>query len=99
MVMSCYKTRELYRITGENGEEMFPLLTFRFHTKDEHLVGILEEDFTDNKFVQKYRKRTEGRQFNGKIVIIKYQYGDGPAFNYYQALNRVQVHCKILNLD
>ena len=75
-----------------------PFLTFRFHTTEKHLVGVSTPDFTEEKFARKYRGAAIGVLFEGAIEIVKYRYGDGPAYNYYIIGNHIQVHCKVLDL-
>ena len=75
-----------------------PLLTFRFHTAERHLVGVSTTDFTEEQFAGKYRGASVGVLFEGAIEMVAYRYGDGPAYNYYLIGNHIQVHCKILDL-
>ena len=85
LVLTCYLTSS-------------PLLTFRFHTTEKHLVGICTTDFTEKRFASEYCSGTTGTRFEGALEIIEYRYGDGPSYNYYCAGNNIQVHCKILGL-
>jgi hypothetical protein len=75
-----------------------PLLTFRFHTAEKHLVGVSPTDFTAERLARKYRRAGTGVLFEGAIEIVEYRYGDGPAYNYYLVGNHVQVHCRLLDL-
>ena len=75
-----------------------PLLTFRFHTAERHLVGVSTTDFTEELFARRYRGVGPGVLFEGAIEVVEYRYGDGPAYNYYPVGNRIQVHCKVLDL-
>lgn len=99
LLPECYKTREIYRNTPEKGVEEFPLITFKFHTKKNHLIGILQKDYTHQKFEDIYRKSTYKDRFFIKIKIIYYKYGDGPTCNYFRDKNQLQVHCKILDMN
>ena len=75
-----------------------PLLTFRFHTAEKHLVGVSPTDFTAERFVRRYRRAATGLLFEGAIEIVGNRYGDGPSYNYYLAGNHIQIHCRILDL-
>jgi hypothetical protein len=85
LVLTCYLTRS-------------PLLTFRFHTAEKHLVGICATDFTEKRFASEYSSAASGARFEGTLEIIEYRYGDGPSYNYYLAENHIQVHCRILEI-
>jgi hypothetical protein len=75
-----------------------PLLTFRFHTAANHLVGISTTDFTEKRLANEYFSATTGARFEGTLRIVTYRYGDGPSYNYYLAGNHIQVHCTILDI-
>ncbi|MDY6935097.1 MAG: hypothetical protein SVZ03_12855 [Spirochaetota bacterium] len=98
MLTFLYKTREFYKQADGNVLDRFPLLIFRFHTKADHLIGISEEDYTDNSLVNKFKLIRKNKKFETKIIIIKYKYGDGSTFNYFQSANKIQIHCKILHI-
>ena len=85
LVLTCYLTSP-------------PLLTFRFHTAEKHLVGIRATDFTEKRFASEYCSVATGTHFEGALEIIAYRYGDGPSYNYYCAGNHIQVHCRILDI-
>ncbi len=85
LVLTCYLTAS-------------PLLTFRFHTPEKHLVGICQTDFTEKRFESEYCSAATGTRFEGALEIVAYRYGDGPSYNYYCARNHIQVHCRILGL-
>ena len=85
LVLTCYLTAS-------------PLLTFRFHTPEKHLVGICQTDFTQRRFAREYCSAATGTRFEGALEIVAYRYGDGPSYNYYFARNHIQVHCRILGL-
>jgi hypothetical protein len=86
LVLTCYLT-------------LSPLLTFRFHTAEKHLVGIYETDFTEKRFASEYGSATTGTRFEGALEVVAYRYGDGPSYNYYLAGNHIQVHCRILHIQ
>jgi hypothetical protein len=75
-----------------------PLLTFRFHTAANHLVGISTTDFTEKRLASEYCSAATGARFEGTLKIVTYKYGDGPSYNYYFAGNHIQVHCRILDI-
>jgi len=75
-----------------------PMLTFRFHTAVNHLVGIAESDLTDEVLADRCRSLPEGAGFPGAIEIVPFTYGDGPTFLYQSSIHRVVVHCKILEI-
>ena len=85
LVLTCYPTS-------------LPLLTFKFHTDEKHLVGVSTTDFTKERFASEYRWAAPGALFEGALEIVEYRYGDGPAYNYYLVGNRIQVQCRILDL-
>lgn len=85
LVLTCYITSS-------------PLLTFRFHTAEKHLVGIRTSDFTEKRFASEYCSGTTGTRFEGALEIIEYRYGDGPSYNYFCSGNHIQVHCRILDI-
>jgi hypothetical protein len=74
-----------------------PLLFFRFHTAEKHLVGISDRDFTESGVLNAYsRSRTD--VFEGELVLVPFKYGDGPTYNFFPSSARLQVHCRILEL-
>ncbi|UCG81254.1 MAG: hypothetical protein JSV60_02945 [Desulfobacterales bacterium] len=75
-----------------------PLLTFRFHTAANHLVGISTTDLTEKRLANEYFSAATGARFEGTLEIVTYKYGDGPSYNYYFTGNHIQVHCRILDI-
>jgi len=76
-------------------EQSLPLLTFRFHTRDDHLVGISPADFTEEDIVNEYRSAPPGTVFEGTVEPILFRYGDGPTFSYSASREVVQIHCRL----
>jgi hypothetical protein len=74
------------------------LLTFRFHTPEQYLVGIAEKDFTPTVLGDQYHSWPPGTIFDGKLELVRYEYGDGPTYNYYPKRNHLEVHCRLLDL-
>lgn len=96
--LDCCKDREFYK-EDESGEKVyFPSVVFKFHTKKIHLAGVKEADYTDNTIESKFLKLQGGSRFRAKIVLIKYEYGDGDTYNYFEKDNILQFHCKILEI-
>lgn len=85
--------QELY--FGEPGEAT-PRLSFRFHTQDDHLVGIAPEDFTDPDLAARILARPPGEPGTEVLEVVRFAYGDGESFHFDEAKNRVQVQCRIL---
>ena len=84
--------------TPDQGTVEFPLLTFRFHTPEQYLVGIAEKDFTLTVLGDQYHSWPPGTIFDGKLELVRYEYGDGPTYNYYPKRNHLEVHCRLLDL-
>jgi hypothetical protein len=84
--------------TQDQGTVEFPLLTFRFHTPEQYLVGIAEKDFTLTVLGDQYHSWPPGTIFDGKLELVRYEYGDGPTYNYYPKRNHLEVHCRLLDL-
>ena len=76
-----------------------PPLTFRFHTAEDHLVGISEANLTDEGLASLCRDAADGAVLRGAIEIVPFAYGDGPTFLYLASDRRVQIHCKILSMS
>ena len=76
----------------------FPRVMFRFHTLQDHLVGIDIKDYTPERFAALYRNAPTNTVFYGSLEIIYFSYGDGPSFLYSTAEDRIQIHCRILDL-
>jgi hypothetical protein len=89
LMLTCYPKAQ------ENGK---PLLSFRFHTAQNKLVGIAEKDITANHFAEIYSAAPVGASFTGELEIVPFRYGDGKTFNYHVKENVVEVHCKIRSL-
>lgn len=80
------------------GKEFLPLLTLRFHTSDNHLVGISPADFTEEGIASEYRSAAAGTVFEGIIKTIAFRYGDGTTYSYFASRRVIQVHCRLLSL-
>ena len=98
--LTCYppfsgRDKEL---TQDQGTVEFPLLTFRFHTPEQYLVGIAEKDLTLTVLGDQYHSWPPGTIFDGKLELVEYEYGDGPTYNYYPKRNHLEVHCRLLDL-
>ena len=96
-VLSCYEKRESFE-NEEKEQRHYPRLTFIFHTKAYHYVGISEDDFSDDYFSKVYYNNSSHVRYEGRIKIITYKYGDKQTFNYYLKKNQIQIHCKVLEL-
>ncbi len=84
-------------LTSHTGDR--PRLTFRFHTSENHLIGIAESDLTDFRLSAIVSIAPENAEFSGAIEIVRFAYGDGPAYLYSSTSHHLQVHCRILELD
>jgi hypothetical protein len=80
------------------GRESLPLISFRFHTPANHLVGISTADFTDEAIVSAYRSASPGTVFEGALRTIAFRYGVGTSFSYNTSRKVIQVHCRLLSL-
>jgi hypothetical protein len=80
------------------GKESLPLLTLRFHTSANHLVGISPADFTEEGIASEYLSSAPGTVFEGIIKTIAFRYGDGTTYNYSASREVIQVHCRLLTL-
>ncbi len=98
-VLSTYMKREPYFSAKDKSERQFPLLVFRFYTKSNRLVGISGDAFTEGKYSRIINSSPHGSLLKGEIEIIRYQYGDGPTYNYFPKKNQLLVHCRILVLE
>ncbi|MFW5860876.1 MAG: hypothetical protein ACOCWZ_01390 [Spirochaetota bacterium] len=95
--ISSYSNEEY--VTDPRGEKHpFPAFLFRFHTRGNHLVGISSADYTEESLAKSYQKIKTGESARGKALIIKYEYGDGAAANYFDERNALVVHVKIVAL-
>jgi hypothetical protein len=90
LMLTCYPAEE------RGGK---PLLSFRFHTAENKLVGIAEKDFTEKRFAEIYQSAPVGVLFTGELEVVPYLYGDGSTYNYHARENILQVHCKIRLLN
>jgi hypothetical protein len=79
-------------------KESLPLLTLRFHTSANHLVGISPSDFTEEGIAREYLSAAPGTVFEGIIKTIAFRYGDGTTYNYSASRRVIQVHCRLLTL-
>lgn len=98
-ILSCYTNKEKYEAEGKNKITELPMLIFRYHTEEDHLVGIYKNDFTARKIAGRINNIRNGKEFSGRIRIIFYEYGDGNTFNYFGKRNAVLVHCSVETLD
>jgi hypothetical protein len=80
------------------GKESLPLLTVRFHTSANHLVGISPADFTEEGIAGEYLSAGPGTVFEGTIKTVAFRYGQGTAYNYFASRGVIQVHCRLLTL-
>jgi hypothetical protein len=80
------------------GKESPPLLTFRFHTSANHLVGISPADFTEEGIASEYLSAIPGTVFGGTLKTIVFRYGDGTTYNYSVSRGVIQVHCCLITL-
>jgi hypothetical protein len=74
-----------------------PTLSFRFHTDDIHLVGIMPEHFTDPELVARILARPPGELGSETLEVVPFAYGDGASFIFDADKNRLQVQCRILD--
>ncbi|MFH0977211.1 MAG: hypothetical protein V1874_15635 [Spirochaetota bacterium] len=97
---SCKQSSNITsKTTNEKAEELAPVVIYQFHTKSKKLVGISDDDLTDEKFEKIYLQSPAGSKFTGKIQIIKYSYGQGSCFSYNLKENIIRVHCRIMELN
>ena len=95
--LSCYPSDALN--TSITDDEQLPQVVFSFHTRQKRLVGIAETDYTDAPAADLFHASKPGTVYEGRIIIIPYKYGDGPAYNYFQQSNKLLIHCRVLQLD
>ena len=76
-----------------------PRLTFRYHTAEDHLVGVAETDWTAPSVAERCRSIPEGTVFQAVLEVVPFAYGDGHAFLYHAPRNSVEIHCKILEIS
>ena len=75
-----------------------PLLALRFHTQDDHLVGIAEADFTDPANAAKIAELAAGLPFDGAVQVVAWEYGDGPSYVFSRSSRVLEVQCKVLEV-
>lgn len=73
-----------------------PRLTFRFHTRDEHLIGIDPTDFTDDAVAAAV---LDGSARDVELVVVPFAYGEGPGFLFDAEQRRIQVQCRVRQVD
>jgi hypothetical protein len=76
-----------------------PTLTFRFHTPEDHLVGIAESDWTDEGVAHRVHTAPQGVVFRGALQVVPFPYGDGAGFLYHAPANSIELQCKVLELE
>lgn len=76
-----------------------PKLTFRFHTGEEHLIGVDPANFTDDQSFGIIAGASAEVPLQGTIQIIAYAYGDGPSYLYSSSENHLQVQCRVLEIS
>ena len=80
------------------GSVELPWLTFRFHTAGHYLVGVAEKDFTDASQADTFYSLPPGTVFDGRVELVRYEYGDGPTYIYYRKSNHLEIHCRLLEV-
>ncbi len=94
--LTCYPSAKLSGSVGKDRKP--PDLSFAFYTTKRHLVGISEQDYTDDEVEERFSSSSPGTVFEGRVRLIPYRYGDEPAFSYFPQANRVLVHCVLVEL-
>jgi len=95
--ISSYSNGEY--VTDPRGEKHpFPFFLFRFHTESKHLVGISSKNYTEKSLANSFRKIKAGERVSGKVMIVKYEYGDGAAANYFDERNALVIHVQLVEL-
>jgi|SRR6056297_2306334 len=95
--ISSYSNEE-YATDPRGEKHPFPVFLFRFHTADNHLVGISSDDYTEETLANLYQKIKAGEKVRGKAVVVKYEYGDGAAANYFDERNALVIHVQVVAL-
>jgi hypothetical protein len=95
--LTCYPSAVLLKSLKEG--EKLPQIVFRFYTPGKRLVGISDKDYTDKTTADLFRSSRPGTVYKGRIKLIPYKYGDGPAYNYFPQTNKLLVHCVVLQLE
>lgn len=83
-------------LTFAAADDDAPRLTFRFHTAEEHLVGVDEGDFTDAGLAAAVLARPPGERGHDLLEVVAFDYGEGPGFRFDAARNRIQVQVRVL---
>jgi hypothetical protein len=96
MSLTCYPSDALIKSLKDG--EMLPKIVFKFYTPQQRLVGISENDYADKRIADLFHELKPGTVFEGRIKLIPYKYGDGPTYNYFPQMNRLQIHCAVLEL-
>lgn len=96
LAVTCYPSEALVDSLKEG--EQPPQLIFAFYTGQDKLIGISDKDCTGKGPADLFHASKQGTVFVGELKLIAYKYGDGPAYNYFQQANRLQVHCIIERL-
>ncbi|MBN2299377.1 MAG: hypothetical protein JXM72_12325, partial [Deltaproteobacteria bacterium] len=94
--LNCYPSVALNDslTTGEQP----PQIVFTFYTPQKRLVGISETDYTDRPLADLFHASKPGTVYEGRIRLIPYTYGDGPAYIYFQQRHKLMIHCRVLEL-
>lgn len=96
LMLTCHLDDDLQ---SSDGSGLLPQVVFRFHTDQDHLVGIDPEHYTPGQIADIYQNTPIGTVFTGTVEIIPFRYGDGPSFLYSASELRLQIHCRILALE
>lgn len=73
-----------------------PLITFRFHTETERLIGVNPAHLTPESTAGSLVTGPPGTAFRGALEVIPYVYGDGAAFLHRPASGRLEVMCRLV---
>ena len=96
LTLSCYPPETF--VKSLKADEKAPQVVLVFYTPDRRLVGISETDFTGRETAETYRAAPAGTVFEGRIRLIPYKYGDGPAYNYFRSTNKLRIHCVLVEI-
>ena len=72
-------------------------LSFRFHTADEHLIGIAPEDYTEADLAAAVLADPTAQPI--ELVVVPFDYGEGAGFLFDTVRRRIQVQCRIRTVD
>jgi hypothetical protein len=61
-------------------------------------VGVAEKDFTDASQADTFHSLLPGTVFDGRVALVRYEYGDGPTYIYYEKSNHLEIHCRLLEV-